>query len=61
MVLHNERHSTTSSGHRVPSSSMSGVHVVRVLGGGLGILRARLAHRFGLVNTGVYLLKYYFK
>ena len=35
---------------------MSGDHVVRIPGGGLGILRARLAHRFGSVNTGVYLL-----
>ena len=35
---------------------MSGVHVVRVPGGGLGILHARLAHRFGSVNMGVYLL-----
>ena len=35
---------------------MSGVYVVRVPGGGLGILNARLAHRFGSVNTGVYLL-----
>ena len=56
ILAHNERHSTTSSGGCPPSSYVSGVHYVRVPGGGLGSLHARLSRRFGSVNTGVCLL-----
>ena len=56
ILVQNKRHFTTSLGHRAPSSSTSGVHVVRVTGGELGTLHAWQTHRFGSVNTGVLLL-----